>query len=159
MNSKSDDTKKMQSVYDKLKEDHREVEKLFKKILDTSEKDVEEREALFQELHTNLTAHAQAEEKIFYPVTQGEESTRSLTLEAYEEHKIAYTLLEELSELDKVSEVWMAKVKVLSEVVKHHVEEEENELFPKAKKVIEKDQSKAMAEQIEHEEEVFKKAS
>ncbi len=146
------------NVYEKLKEDHRKVEKLFEKVLKTSEKNFDDREPLFNEIYQELSAHADAEEKIFYPVTEGEEKTKQLTLEAYEEHNLVKLLLEELKEMDSQSDVWMAKMKVLSEVVKHHVKEEEEELFPKAKKVIDKNLSRSMADEVEQEEEEFKKA-
>ncbi|MBN8555581.1 MAG: hemerythrin domain-containing protein [Deltaproteobacteria bacterium] len=142
-----------EDVYEKLKQDHRKVEKIFKTLLDSDEEDVEVREENFRELKALLDAHTKAEEELFYPVTEEAETTRDLTLEAYEEHKIAKTLLAELDALNKDDEIWSAKIKVLSEAIKHHVKEEEQELFPKAKKVISKDEAIVLKEQVEEIEE------
>lgn len=147
-NSKSNNTN--ESVFEKLKSDHRKVDKLFKSILATKEdKKSSERQELFKEIDSLLSAHAKAEEELFYPKTEENEKTKDLTLEAYEEHHLVKIILAEIEELDPSDPVWMAKVKVLSEVVKHHVKEEEEELFPKAKKIILKEESKEMAEEVE----------
>jgi hemerythrin superfamily protein len=136
-------------VYDKLKADHREVEKLFKTLINSEEDERKKREENFLKLKDLLAAHADAEEEIFYPLTEKDDSSKELTLEAYEEHKIAKKLLDEISELQTDDETWTAKVKVLAEVVKHHVKEEEEELFPLAKKVISKDEAVDLAQEIE----------
>jgi len=113
-----------------LREDHREVKKLFS-AYEKAQVDSEKVE-LFEEVRNALTLHAQIEEEIFYPALSGvdDEECQKLLKEAFEEHKIVETLLDELSEMEPSAEQFDAKVKVLTENVEHHAEEEEKEMFP-----------------------------
>jgi len=117
-----------------LKADHRKVEELFKKLEDTTERAVKTRTELFEKLNQELTAHALAEEAVLYPASKDMDETRELGFEAVEEHHVVKILLSELSSLSPETEEWTAKLTVLQENVKHHVKEEETELFPKVKK-------------------------
>jgi hemerythrin superfamily protein len=119
-----------------LKADHRKVEELFKKLEDTTERAVKTRTELFEKLKMELTVHALAEEAVLYPENKEIESTRELGFEAVEEHHVVKILLDELSELSPDTEEWTAKLSVLKENVKHHVKEEEGEIFPKTKKAL-----------------------
>jgi len=116
-----------------LREDHRNVKKLFSswEKIDDEDKETGKKE-LFDQIRRELSVHAQIEEEIFYPAMKGvdDEDLRSFVMESYEEHKIVHTLLEELSGLAPDDEVFEAKMEVLIEAVKHHAEEEEKELFP-----------------------------
>ena len=112
-----------------LKEDHRKVEGLFSQLESARGKAKLE---LFKQIKTELELHTHIEEKIFYPALEEPEETHDLTLEAYEEHAVVKTLLKELSRARTANDEWEAQAKVLQENVEHHVEEEENELFPKA---------------------------
>jgi iron-sulfur cluster repair protein YtfE (RIC family) len=87
---------------------------------------------VFEQIKTELELHTHIEETIFYPALEEPEETHDLTLEAYEEHAVVKTLLKELSRARTANDEWEAQAKVLQENVEHHVEEEENELFPKA---------------------------
>ena len=93
------------------------------------------REDLTQ-LKTELDVHARIEETIFYPALENADETRDITLEAFEEHRLVKQLLGELEAMDKGDEQWTARMTVLKEQIEHHVEEEEDEMFPKAKKVL-----------------------
>jgi hemerythrin superfamily protein len=117
---------------DLLKTDHRKVDKIFSEL----EKGNGNREQLFNELATELTVHAEIEEKLFYPAVKDAEPTHDLVLESFEEHKQMKMVLGDLEKADKKTEHWMAGLKVLMEDVQHHVGEEENDLFPKVKKVL-----------------------
>jgi len=129
-----------------LKNDHRKVEKIFSEI----EKGNGNRAQLFKELVTELTVHAEIEEKLFYPAAKDADPTKDLVLEAYEEHKQVKMVLGDLEKADKNTEHWMAGLKVLMEDVQHHVKEEENELFPKVKdKVLSKQQLEELGTQLE----------
>jgi hemerythrin superfamily protein len=139
-------------VYKLLKDDHKKVKGIFNELEDTTERALKTREHLFVNLKMELTLHAEAEEKFFYPRVEKPKATHELTLEAYEEHKVVKTLLAELDADAKNTEEWAAKLKVLKENVEHHVEEEETELFPKAKKIL----TDAEAEEIAVEIEAFK---
>jgi hemerythrin superfamily protein len=118
-----------------LKEDHKKVEKIF-----TAMEKQEDRQKLFPELDRELSVHAEIEEKIFYPAAKEAEPTRDLVLESIEEHKQIKMVLADLEQTDKSTDVWGAALKVLKEDVMHHVGEEEDELFPKVRKVLSKEQ-------------------
>jgi hemerythrin superfamily protein len=109
-----------------LKEDHRKVEGLFAEF--ESARTKVKKGKLINEIVKELSVHATLEEKLVYPVLMGceEEGTE----EAYEEHHVVKLILAELADYDGSEENAKAKVKVLSELIKHHVEEEENELLP-----------------------------
>ncbi|TMC26702.1 MAG: hemerythrin domain-containing protein [Chloroflexi bacterium] len=110
-----------------LKNDHRQVEKIFSQI----EKGNGNREQLFRELANELTVHAEIEEQLFYPAVKNAKQTHDLVLESFEEHKQVKLVLADLDKADKTTEHWLAGLKVLMEDVQHHVGEEEKELFPK----------------------------
>jgi hemerythrin superfamily protein len=115
-----------------LKTDHRKVDKIFEEL----EKSGANRERLFTELATELTVHAEIEERLFYPAVKDAEPTRDLVLESYEEHKQMKMVLSDLGSADKSTPEWKAGLKVLMEDVQHHVGEEERELFPKVSKLL-----------------------
>ena len=127
-----------------LKDDHKKVEKIF-----TAMEKKEERRRLFPELDRELTVHAEIEEKIFYPATKDAEPTRDLVLESIEEHKQIKMVLADLEQTDKTTEEWGAALKVLKEDVMHHVGEEENDLFPKVRKVLSKQQLEDLGTRME----------
>jgi hemerythrin superfamily protein len=118
-----------------LKDDHKKVEKIF-----SSMERKENRQRLFPELDRELTIHATIEEQIFYPATKEAEPTRDLVLESIEEHKQIKMVLADLEQTDKSTEEWGAALKVLREDVMHHVGEEEDDLFPKVRKVLSNEQ-------------------
>jgi hemerythrin superfamily protein len=119
-----------------LKEDHRNVEKLFKEYEKLVEDDgsYNEKEALAATICAALTVHAQIEEEIFYPAARDILDEEDLIDEAVVEHASAKDLIAQLSDMSPDDDLYDAKVKVLSELIEHHVEEEEDEMFPKVKK-------------------------
>jgi iron-sulfur cluster repair protein YtfE (RIC family) len=119
-----------------LKQDHDTVAQLLEKIDQTTERALKTREEFFARVKTELDVHAKIEETIFYPALENEEETRDITLEAFEEHRVVKQLLSELEKMAKDDEQWTAKFTVLKENVEHHVEEEEDEMFPKVRKVL-----------------------
>jgi hemerythrin-like domain-containing protein len=131
-------------VYEILKEDHETVAQLLKKLDKTSGETAEEREKLFLELKTELNLHTYVEELLFYPLLKDKKESKEITLEAYEEHRLVKSLLEELDDMSKDSEEWIAKFRVLKENVEHHVEEEEGELFTKARNVLSSEKANAL---------------
>ena len=134
-------------IYSLLKEDHKKVKGLFRKVEETTERASKTRTDLFQKIKTELDAHTKVEETLFYPKLETAEETRKLTMEAYEEHKIVKDLLSEIGGMPVETELWAAKMKVLIEMVEHHAEEEESDLFPAAKKVLDGDEAEDMANQ------------
>lgn len=141
-----------------LKKDHEKVSGIFEKLEPTTERAVKTREELFTQLKQELDIHAQIEEQIFYPAIKEAEETHDITLEAYEEHHVVKQLLAELDELAKDDETWGAKLTVLKENVEHHVEEEEGEMFPSAKKVLSSEQIEALGERMQAAKQEEKKA-
>jgi hypothetical protein len=105
-----------------LKADHRKVEGLFAKF--EKAKDSGKKKSLATEICTELTVHTIIEEEIFYPACQ-QAADEDLRLEAYVEHDGAKVLIAEIEGSDPDNEFYDAKVKVLSEQIKHHVKEEE----------------------------------
>ena len=114
-----------------LKADHEAVSQLFaeyEKIRSVSNK-----KALVAEICTALSVHAQVEEEIFYPAVKTALKDKLLVPEATVEHAGVKDLIAQLEGVEPDGEMYDAKVKVLSEYVKHHVKEEQNEMFAKAK--------------------------
>jgi hemerythrin superfamily protein len=126
---------KTQDAIKLLKSDHDEVEELFAQYEKAKKKD-DAKADLIEKICTALTVHAQIEEEIFYPAAREalEQDNAELLDEAEVEHGSIKSLVEQLEAMDPDDELCDAKVKVLSEYVKHHVKEEEGELFPKLKK-------------------------
>jgi hemerythrin-like domain-containing protein len=137
------------NAFELLKKDHEKVSGIFEKLEPTTERAVKTREELFAQLKQELDIHARIEEEIFYPSIRDAEETHDITLEAYEEHNVVKQLLAELEELPTDDETWGAKLKVLQENVEHHVEEEENEMFPSAREVLSKEQIEELGSRME----------
>lgn len=129
-----------------LKADHQKVAALFEELESAGG---QSKLRVFQQIKTELELHTQIEEKVFYPALEEPEETHDLTLEAYEEHNVVKKLLQELSRARTANEEWEAKAKVLQENVEHHVEEEENELFPKAEATLGDEEIERLGERLE----------
>ena len=119
-----------------LTADHRKVEKLFKQYskLVEDEASYNEKEALAMTICAELTIHAQVEEEIFYPAARNALDEEDLIDEAIVEHASAKDLVAQLQDMSPDDDLFDAKLKVLSELIEHHVEEEEDEMFPKLRK-------------------------
>ncbi len=114
-----------------LKDDHRSVEKLFKRFEDAGDRAFVEKRKVVDRIIEELSVHAAVEEQLFYPVTRATvPAVEDVALESLEEHHIVKLVLSELEDLDPEAERFDAKVTVLIENVRHHVEEEESEYFP-----------------------------
>ena len=131
-----------------LKTDHRNVEELFSQ-LESARGQAKVR--VFEQIKAELELHTHIEETIFYPALEKPKQTHELTMEAYEEHAVVKKLLQEMSRARNPNEEWEAKAKVLQENVEHHVEEEENELFPKAQAALSQEDLETLGEQMESE--------
>ncbi len=132
-----------------LKNDHKKVAGLLEKLEGTTERALKTREELFTQLKSELDVHAEIEEKIFYPVLEKADETRDITLEAFEEHRLVKQLLGELEAEAKDDEHWTAKFTVLKENIEHHVEEEEGEMFKKARRVLSKAEIEELGTRLE----------
>lgn len=120
-----------------LDTDHKAVKKLFKaydelahsQARDAAEKKLE----LAREICQELTVHATIEEEIFYPALREALKETDVLAEAEVEHAGAKDLIAQIDAMDVADELFDAKVKVLSEYIDHHVKEERNQIFPKAR--------------------------
>jgi hemerythrin superfamily protein len=122
------------NAIDLLKRDHDEVEDLFKQFEAGEERDAALRGELAMRICAALTVHAEIEEEIFYPaIRRAASDAADLLDEAAVEHQSLKDIIERLQAASTSDPLFNAGVKVLSEYVKHHVKEEENEIFPKAK--------------------------
>lgn len=139
---------KKQDPFEILKQDHRKVEKIFEKLENTTSRAVKTRKQLFKTLKEELEQHTKIEEKYLYPVLEEYDKTHFEALESEEEHHLVDILLKELKKMDVDDEKWMAKLTVLKENVLHHVEEEEKNMFPKAKKMLSDEEYKQMGKKV-----------
>jgi hemerythrin superfamily protein len=114
-----------------LKADHEAVSQLFAEY--EKSRSVPNKKALVAEICAALTVHAQIEEELFYPAVKSALKDKLLVPEATVEHTSVKDLIAQLEGVQPDGEMYDAKVKVLSEYVKHHVKEEQTEMFPKAK--------------------------
>jgi hemerythrin-like domain-containing protein len=137
------------NAFNLLKADHKKVADILEKLDATSERALKTREELFTKLKMELDVHSRIEETIFYPVLEEADETHELTLEALEEHALVKQLLEELHSLAKDDEQWTAKFTVLKENVEHHVEEEEGEMFKRARKVLSEEAIETLGTRME----------
>jgi hemerythrin superfamily protein len=120
-----------------LDADHRAVKKLFKDYDELagsgSATSKEKRMEIAREICQQLTVHATIEEQIFYPALRGALKETDLLAEAEVEHSTAKDLIAQIEGSETVDEAFDARVKVLGEYIDHHVKEERNEIFPKAR--------------------------
>ena len=118
-----------------LTEDHNKVKKLFKEFEKLSKKNDEEgKEELATQICKELTVHAQLEEEIFYPAVREAIDDDELMNEAMVEHTSAKDLIAQIQSMAASDPMYDAVVTVLGEYINHHVEEEQNEMFPKVQK-------------------------
>jgi hemerythrin-like domain-containing protein len=123
-------SKARNEIFEMLKEDHQRVKKAFKAAqkLDPEE-DSEELQALVEETCMDIEIHARLEEELFYPAAREALKEQDLIEEAEVEHGSAKALIAQLRELSPDDPKYAATFKVLGEYIKHHVKEEETELF------------------------------
>jgi hemerythrin superfamily protein len=140
-----------ESIFDLLIADHRAVGAVFeqlKSVLEADEPDQDTCVELLGKIDALLTPHARAEEQIIYPAFATGEEAKDPVAEGFEEHALVHLLCGQLKEMDEVDDVWCAKAKVMMDLVEHHVREEENEMFPKARKVVQGDEALALASEF-----------
>lgn len=133
------------NILDVLKQDHEKARYLFDKIIKSGKGASSDAHKLFRELDEELELHMVAEERVFYSALKGSKEARDKVLEGYEEHLAAMTFLGTFKGPAVDDERWMAKVKVLHEMIEHHLKEEEGEIFKLARKELDKNQMQEMA--------------
>jgi len=135
-------------LFQLIRHDHQKAKRLFERLAETAS-GTQSRPRLFAELKHELELHAEIEEKYFYPALQGHEEAKDLIQEALEEHGDVKEALVALDHGDNESDDWADRLDELREDVEHHVEEEENEIFPLAQKLLDPARLGRIAEQID----------
>ena len=133
-----------------IKADHREVEQLFREFEEAGDRAYKTKQELVGQIVEELEVHATIEEEIYYPAVEAKarKDGKELIAEAVEEHHVVKILLGELSAMSSEDEPFDAKVTVLMENVRHHVEEEESELLPQSEKILGTDELTRLGEQM-----------
>jgi hemerythrin-like domain-containing protein len=129
------------NALDLLKQDHETVRELLDRLEKTTERAVKSRAEMLQKLQLELQIHTTLEEEIFYPAytPAGGKEEAVMAAEAKEEHRTVDSLvLPDLLNTDPGSIPFTGRLKVLKELLEHHIEEEEEELFPQAQKLFDK---------------------
>jgi hemerythrin superfamily protein len=135
-----------------LKEDHKTLRDLTSKLADTTERAVETRKTLLGRIETILAAHTTIEEELFYPAfiaaADNIESKR-MVAEGIEEHRAAdRKVIPDLHKLDPTSIQWSGDAKVLKDYIFHHLKEEEEEMFPKVRALIDRRAMRLLGEKM-----------
>ncbi len=135
-----------------LKADHKKVGELFKEIEDLSDTAHASRGKVFEKIDIELTAHATIEEQIFYPAFKAKTKINTEEgdeiREAAEEHANIKEMIAKLRKLEPADETYNAKLQVLGELVKHHVKEEETEMFKQARGLMQESELKSLGEKM-----------
>jgi iron-sulfur cluster repair protein YtfE (RIC family) len=129
-----------ESIYSVLAREHKDIQRIFEEIF-KKQKDFSDE---FRQLQERIVSHLQGEEQYFYPILGGFADLKSLILEAFEEHRISKVILNELKDTDYDDEEFLPKLKVLKELLEHHISEEEQEIFPESQKKLSKEQESSI---------------
>ena len=121
-----------------LEQDHAVVKKILAEGDETTERAEKTRAELFARLKSELEIHERIEEEVLYPALRANPKSKEIALEGYEEHHVVDEILAELEMTPTTDEHWGAKFTVAKENLEHHIEEEETEMFPKARKIFSK---------------------
>jgi hemerythrin-like domain-containing protein len=128
-----------------LERDHRRFEELLRQGEETTERAVKGRGELLETLTRELNEHELKEERFLYPLLQSHPEAKAIVLEGYQEHHVADVIVRELHEVAADDERWGAKFKVLKENIEHHIQEEERELFPAARRIFSREELRELA--------------
>lgn len=137
----------MTTIFKLLKEDHERHRDLLEKISNTSG-DSEERRTMFEQFRTEVTAHANAEEQSLYGTMLKDPDLQDEGRHSVAEHKEIDDFLGELQEIDMSSSAWLTKFKEMRHRYEHHIEEEEEDMFPEAKEELSDEQARKMGEKF-----------
>lgn len=125
-----------------LKADHKVVKDLLQKLMTSSERSSKELDSILSQVQREVKTHSMIEEEIFYPAFKDslrKKDDQKLYFEAKEEHHVVDMVLDETGQPAENEEALAAKCKVLKELVVQHIKEEERDMFPVAKKVMDKE--------------------
>jgi hemerythrin-like domain-containing protein len=134
-----------------LKQDHDKVRGLLSKLETAAQRGGDRAMQLVSQVEQEVKIHSQIEEEIFYPAYRDaaqKKSDKQLFFEAKEEHHVVDLVMPEMDEPGSTEE-FAAKAKVLKELIEHHADEEEKEMFPKAKKLFDRAELRELGERLE----------
>jgi hemerythrin-like domain-containing protein len=131
-----------------LIQDHKEAASMMDQ-LEIADKGDRSANQTFLQLKDALTLHTQIEEQVFYPALKNHEETSDMIPESIEEHQEVDQILAEMSSLSPGDDEFMDKLMELRDAVEHHVEEEENEMFPKAEQILGQSRLQEMGRQMQ----------
>lgn len=134
-------------ILDLIKKDHRKVETLFSEI-ETAD-DTQKLYKCFNQLYEEISLHAEVEAQTFYPAIRECGDTGELIDTAQKEHGEAKQLLEEIESLSPTSEEFKAKIRDLKQVIQHHVQEEENQVFSQARQCMTQEKRSQLGSEFE----------
>ncbi|WP_409317437.1 hemerythrin domain-containing protein [Pseudomonas sp. KCJK9016] len=140
------------NAIDLLKADHEKVKGILGQLSDSTERATKKRVELLDKLEMEITIHTRLEEEILYPAFKaaGSKEQDVMYYEAKEEHRTVDSLvLPDLKETDPGIPEFAGRVKVVKELLEHHIEEEEKEMFPQARKLLGKARLDELGEQME----------
>ncbi|MCE5186504.1 MAG: hemerythrin domain-containing protein [Planctomycetaceae bacterium] len=126
-------------ILDMLREDHKKVLDLIDSLQEGGEGTVKSRQNNFSRLKKELLQHMHAEETVFYTWLLDNADDREIVLEAMEEHAAVKMALPGIEHTDVSDEHWEPKLKVMGEMVRHHIEEEEDQIFEQAEQLMEEE--------------------
>src|SRR5436853_5963076 len=143
-----------------LKSDHATVKRLLRELDGTTERATKERKRLVDKIEEELKIHSQIEEELFYPTfKKAAEDTEAedLFYEATEEHHVVDMVLPELKSTNPKTPEFGAKAKVLRELVEHHAQEEETQMFTKARQLLNDQQLRILGDEMQARKESLQK--
>jgi hemerythrin-like domain-containing protein len=134
-----------------LEEDHERVRKLLGELEETTDRAEGKRQKLLSTIEEELTVHTRIEEDVFYPAFFDAARTsddKELYYESIEEHHVVDLVMPEVKDTDPSTHEFAAKAKVLKDLVEHHAEEEESEMFPRARKLMNRERLMELGEEL-----------
>ncbi|TWD52284.1 hemerythrin domain-containing protein [Pseudomonas sp. SJZ131] len=140
------------NAIDLLKADHERVKAILTQLSESTERAVKKRVELINKLEMEITIHTRLEEEVLYPAYKkaGGKEEEVMYYEAKEEHRTVDSLvLPDLKVTDPSTPEFAGRVKVVKELLEHHIEEEETEMFPQAKKLLGKAALEELGQQME----------
>ncbi|MCF4998587.1 hemerythrin domain-containing protein [Pseudomonas syringae] len=149
------------NAIDLLKADHERVKSILSQLSESTERGLKKRAELLAKLEMEITIHTKLEEEILYPAFKeaGGKEEEVMYFEAKEEHRTVDSLvLPDLKQTDPGTPEFSGRVKVVKELLEHHIEEEETEMFPQANKLLGKDKLNELGEQMEAMKAEYKKS-
>lgn len=136
-------------IFNQIKQDHEKTRQLATQIEALSDEQSEERGRLFSKFREAVLLHAHSEEKAFYKPLEKFDETSEEVGHAYEEHEEAEALLEQIATINADAPEWITLFRKLRQSLEHHMQEEENEMFRRAHKVVDDNDAEAMSEKME----------